>query len=301
MLDVIVFRQLLLILMRKLFKLKEWYPLEDAAKRLSVSLEEEVSVNDLFHMAYYGHLNLSVFAESLPAVEIAPCYRLLSDKFTTSSNSFRKCDWYNEKWIWLPTTEKQSQSIFYLKGVFRLDLEHDFVIKDWLASLMLQQPFENPLVTGCYLRDRKGGLWQTVIRFDDALIEEMYKDKPKPEKYTSLEYYYPSDTLPTPEKLGCTKADLESFEQLANTTSKVDGLRQKSAETKERDTLLKIIIGMAYSGYVYKPNESKSRIVPEIANDINKLGIQLTDDTVRKWLNEASKLVDWEVIKGNNY
>ena len=46
--------------MSKLFKLKEWLIVSDAAKRLSDIFEEEVSEDDVFRFALDGHLKLSV-------------------------------------------------------------------------------------------------------------------------------------------------------------------------------------------------------------------------------------------------
>jgi hypothetical protein len=60
---------------------------------------------------------------------------------------------------------------------------------------------------------------------------------------------------------------------------------------KERESVLKLIIGMAVKGYSYDPNSSRSTTVSEIASDLAQLGLSLTDDTVRKWLKEASELL----------
>lgn len=46
--------------MSKLFKLKQWLTLEDAAKRLSTTLGEQVTVADILQLALDGRLRLSV-------------------------------------------------------------------------------------------------------------------------------------------------------------------------------------------------------------------------------------------------
>ena len=61
--------------------------------------------------------------------------------------------------------------------------------------------------------------------------------------------------------------------------------------TKERETLLKLIIGMAISGYSYQPKEKRNSAVQEIADDLHLSGIGLDPDTVRKWLKMASELL----------
>ena len=54
--------------MSRLFKLKEWVTLQDAAKYLSLTLDEEVSQVDLLRLVLDKHLTLSVlFANGAPA------------------------------------------------------------------------------------------------------------------------------------------------------------------------------------------------------------------------------------------
>ena len=61
--------------------------------------------------------------------------------------------------------------------------------------------------------------------------------------------------------------------------------------TRERETLLKLVIGMAINGYGYDPAASKSTKPKEIADDLVALGIPITDDTVRKYLKLAQETV----------
>ncbi|TAL40181.1 MAG: hypothetical protein EPN97_00705 [Alphaproteobacteria bacterium] len=61
--------------------------------------------------------------------------------------------------------------------------------------------------------------------------------------------------------------------------------------TKEKDTLLKLVIGMAVSGYAYDPKAKKNQATAEIAQDLKKLGIPLNQDTVKKWLKEGAEIL----------
>lgn len=65
----------------------------------------------------------------------------------------------------------------------------------------------------------------------------------------------------------------------------------KPLGTRERDTLLKLVIGMAMGGYSYDPNQTKSDVLREIVDDLARRGIAVSDDTVRKYLKEASDKV----------
>ena len=64
-------------------------------------------------------------------------------------------------------------------------------------------------------------------------------------------------------------------------------MREKPLSTRERETLLKIILGMAIGGYSYNPTKGRSGTPQEIANDLDLLGIGVSVDTVRKKLDEA--------------
>jgi hypothetical protein len=71
----------------------------------------------------------------------------------------------------------------------------------------------------------------------------------------------------------------------------IGGGEDKPLGTTERNTLLKLVIGMAIKGYGYDPQAKRSDIPKSIENDLVQLGIAITDDTVRKWLNEAANAV----------
>lgn len=60
--------------------------------------------------------------------------------------------------------------------------------------------------------------------------------------------------------------------------------QEKPLGTRERETLLKMIITMAMRGYGYNPEAKKNEAVSEIHQDLTSLGMSLEQDTIRKWL-----------------
>jgi hypothetical protein len=82
--------------------------------------------------------------------------------------------------------------------------------------------------------------------------------------------------------------------KLAEAESVKNPAPEKPLKTRERDTLLKLLIGMAVKGYRYNPKASKNPAVSDIASDLEQLGIALSDDTIRKWLGEAAQLLELE-------
>lgn len=69
----------------------------------------------------------------------------------------------------------------------------------------------------------------------------------------------------------------------------------ETLSTKERETMLKLIIGLAIAGYGYNPKDSRSSITGEgagsIQADLAQHGINIDADTIRKYLKEAQKLL----------
>ncbi len=90
-----------------------------------------------------------------------------------------------------------------------------------------------------------------------------------------------------PEKL--QNSVMQGFEQPMVPESKVT--IEKPLSTRERDTALKLIIGMANAGYKYDSAASRNDAVGEICRDLDRLGISLDQNTIRKWLQEASMLL----------
>ena len=65
----------------------------------------------------------------------------------------------------------------------------------------------------------------------------------------------------------------------------------RAASTRERETMLKLIIGMAAEQYGYDPTKSRTDAAKLISDDLALHGLSVSDDTVRKYLKEASDLL----------
>ena len=83
--------------------------------------------------------------------------------------------------------------------------------------------------------------------------------------------------------------------RLAETEAGRVSARSATAEAtvgaRERDSLLKLVIGMAIKGYAYDPRAARGPGAQEISDDLALIGIPLDSDTVRKYLNEAKSLL----------
>jgi hypothetical protein len=61
----------------------------------------------------------------------------------------------------------------------------------------------------------------------------------------------------------------------------------EALKPKSRQSLLKLVLGMALDGYGYDPKDKRSPIPKELADALSGKGISIDEDTVRKWLKEA--------------
>lgn len=86
-------------------------------------------------------------------------------------------------------------------------------------------------------------------------------------------------------------------EQLATLKAELDLLRAqdtikrrpKSAETIEKQTRLKLIIGLAITSYRHDPQANRTTTASAIRRDLETIGMSMDEDTIRKILSEASE------------
>ncbi len=67
--------------------------------------------------------------------------------------------------------------------------------------------------------------------------------------------------------------------------------RASSAAARERGSMLKLIAGLVVAAYGAKPVRKRSEIPAELASDLEKAGVPLDVDTVRKYLKEAADIL----------
>jgi hypothetical protein len=93
------------------------------------------------------------------------------------------------------------------------------------------------------------------------------------------------------EWLALSRNQSELIDQLHTRLAEMppaQGLPEKPLGARERESLLKLVIGMAVGGYAYDPRSTRSAQYAAIADDLERCGIHLDVDTVRKWVREAA-------------
>lgn len=67
--------------------------------------------------------------------------------------------------------------------------------------------------------------------------------------------------------------------------------QEKPLDVRERETLLKLVIGMAIGGYGHDATAKKTDTASRIVEDVERQGLSVSDETVRKYLKEAATLL----------
>ncbi len=85
-------------------------------------------------------------------------------------------------------------------------------------------------------------------------------------------------------------------EVISKLQAELEGERAKSAAAtpigeRERESLLKLVIGMAKGGYGYDHKAPRSTTARDVASDLLFSGVALHEDSVRKYLREAATLL----------
>ncbi len=147
---------------------------------------------------------------------------------------------------------------------------------------------------------------------DPAVGKGLLGDAPNINQYKYVQEHtkraVQAGELTDPVQLGvyvawAQKRDLDFPEELAKLVpaAAADNQNEKSNKAKkpadknqtalmrERNTLLKLFFCAAVDGYGYDPKAERSPTAKEMESAFERLGIRISDDTIRKYLNEAKE------------
>jgi hypothetical protein len=172
-----------------------------------------------------------------------------------------------------------------------------------------EHPFRDPsrtreaVAAGPQLAEGESLLGREVDAVTGKAASYIYVKRADLEEYLRGEDRTPAETEvnnPLQNAMG-----REAKDESADLGSRVAELRTKLAQlektpaaaTKERKSLLKLVIGMAIEGYAYNPTAPRSEKTKKIAEHLRDLGIPLDQDTVHKWLDVAYDEFDNDTMR----
>lgn len=311
--------------MSQLFKLREWLTLDEAAAHISNILGEPATIAELYRLALEGHLTLSVDFVNKTDARKGKWVKTEQVEF-----DFRELDISGKKldvpfpknceirvseddWIALEKPVVSIDGIWDLTmvGGEKLDIEHKYqqltsglevtlvtidgaFVQQGDVVCQLQEDFEdNPCAPGSrayekeleehiatenIIADTAKDLWEKFEADRKKFLEER-KNRPREDGY------YPAGGLPEDSALVIRANEIARFIQSLEDAP----APEKPLTSKERNSLL-VLIGALCNEVDIDPNERGVAISLVRMTEI--IGAPLTDDTIRKILNQIGDAVD---------
>lgn len=184
-----------------------------------------------------------------------------------------------------------------IKSLFPLPFVTKFEeIRELAQRAVSYQQLQNTVRPGLFL------VWANQISLD---IPEALEEAVKQNGVTIEDWKYLYDELLQTHNDMVKEANTK-FAQLSKESASlqqlIDKLRQELADKntqnltqRERSSLLKLLLAMATEKYDYRPgtrNEATGTNRNSISSDAEKLGLQINNKTIRKFLDEATELFD---------
>jgi hypothetical protein len=100
-----------------------------------------------------------------------------------------------------------------------------------------------------------------------------------------------SKHVTTNSSLGRELADATLKIQALQAEQRASNVKTTGTHPRVKDTLLKMIIGMAVDCYGYDPKQARSPFPRELSDILMTRGLNVSDDTIRSYLKEAAQLL----------
>jgi hypothetical protein len=275
----------------KLFALKEWLSLADAASRLSTSFGEPVTEADLIQLALEGRLRLSL--QILHTVYARRMYKKLESEIEFQEIEYTLPIQYDPEQTVRTRREPVDGEVMCLPGLcddrelFQLGMSPIGFTRTYPDRHVVDLPltiFSRSYLLQCFDYFRGDTEGEGECGTDKLVIQEKNGDLWHIESY--------NDFLPGDVAIVVRTQTLRALEQSFEPEPKID--QEKALSSRERDTLLKLIAAMAKEGYKHDPTNKTKSAVSDILADAQRAGLSVSDQTIRDKLKEA-----WELLPGN--
>lgn len=270
--------------MKKIYKLKQWYSLADAARRLSLTLGEEVTSDEILELALEGNIALFWYVRHVAAQEVVLEVRTLESLLSLNpgvENDNLVSNEPIEIYDYFPVENQPYVSI--LEGPHRLLINEIGALEDYLRAHLTNTGGDLISLDGFLVQDKSEKIWTILRPFESSDMEKIghterlhLHDKRR---------FYPSNEWPNISEIGFTKTELEKFE------NDLQNNKNNEIGTRERQTLYKLLIAMATDAYGYRPDELRSPFPKELEGILDRMGLSVSDDTIRAKLKDAAELL----------
>ena len=274
--------------MSNLFKLRGWLTIPDAARHLSIVLDEEVRECDVLRLALDDHLAMSVLfvnaAFARPCVPVKPDEILYDEVTSLDGVTQLKLPKHGRCWgDWRGNFQVASNFVTELTGVWDLPLtDGGRADVEYLYHNLIGNP-ELGIVTleGLLVQDSRGALYELQSSFKD---NPYFKGQLKA-PYNHPENFHPAGGLPNDAVLVVRTAALRDFEAKISGEVEPD---QKPLSTTERNTLL-VLIGALCKNAAIDPVARTA--AGQLQQLVRAIGGEMDDGTIRDKLRQIPEAI----------
>jgi len=270
--------------MKKLFSLKEWVTISDAAKNLSLTFKEDLTEADILRFCLDEQLKLCIhFSNKFPAKST----KVVSIK----SEGFPTFDGVNSSIVGDDALSIRADEIHYLEGLYDVPMIAG-------NKLGIEQKYQKIIGVGeleaeygSVLVERDGQMFSLYSKLPQEHLKPISEDG---NGNFSVDYvkremakfdYIPLINFPENSSLVIKTKSLREFETLINLENNLE----KPLATTERNSLLIIIAALLkYESIDPAGRETTS----EILRMTEDLGAPVSDDTIRNVLKKIPDALD---------
>jgi len=290
--------------MSRLAALKKFYRLDEAEARLSIAFGEAVTVSDILQFLVDERLQLSALFLHQPAFVVAPVTNVYNwygggDSDPTALPPLARFP--SDQRVISEGVTRQLDFVTHLDGVYRLNM-HGPLVASYVQHLLMNTEFDEfPLTSteGVQVIGDDDTLYELCVPFNWSKSEikqrnahrEAINLPPLPKRpLHHVDNYYPSPDLPPLRQLVLRTQDLLSFEFSVLNSEKQTHSDEFELNAKRKNSMLRLLLGMAIDGYGYDTKAATSPTAREISESVSALGPEfaIDSDTVRTYLAEAS-------------
>ncbi|QDF65971.1 hypothetical protein FJQ87_04130 [Shewanella sp. SNU WT4] len=277
--------------MSKLFKLRNWVTIEEAAQYLSEKINEVITVTDLYRLAYEGHLQLSVY---------------LVNRAFALKGTLGELFCY-EAYLTQQAFEVHDSTVFSIDGVWDLTMQGSEAVEIKNKFLMGDSALKVTTRSKNGVLLHQDGVTCQLYKFYDSTFDNLdLEDKARAiandptmtwKHLPSIviprirfdEFgikYVPCDQLSDVDcMLIVRRRELESLIELLEVTQQDD----KPISTNEKNSLLVLIAALCNEANV---DWNQRGISTSLTVMTDHIGASLTDDTIRKILKQIPSAIE---------
>lgn len=221
--------------MNKLYEYKNWYSINEAARRLSENCNTTIDRDSLIQLTIEGHIKLYWHIRRVSGQEVTLQTIKIKKDFDND------CKDYIHITDWFPIEDEPYVTPLY--GAHELILQNNYALKDYLFGKMeFREDTDLVAIDGFYVRNKDGKILQILEMYDEPYLQEIKKRHPDLIRVADKRNYFPTGEFPDLSELGFIKEELEGFEKKFNANNNVKSARGRKPKYDWEQFLRHIVI-----------------------------------------------------------